>query len=307
VAAAVFGAVFFGFVVRPVAAVVIPAAVAVFLFLSSFPPFGLLRDQGYGSRYAPSVGRDAQWVDDKLGTGAKVSFLYDAGPFPFETSLTMLETQFWNSSVRSIANVGSHEVCAIPEQGHTLQPDGTIVDEKTKKPYAPEYVVTNPVLRLDGDVLGRRESLTLYRLHSPARMLSRLDDVFRDGWTGPWATYTRYPGPGAKPRTLDLVLSRVGLTFPDVASSVLVQLWKGTTAGPAKPLLSRTGTIHMRGRLSFRLPTPPPPFHVEVHFAVPFSPSQFGDPDRRQLGAQLRLRLLPRSVRASAPAPPGTP
>jgi hypothetical protein len=40
------------------------------------------------------------------------------------------------------------------------------------------------------------------------------------------------------------------------------------------------------------LPTPKPPFRLEIHTGSTFSPADFGSLDTRQLGAQVELRLV---------------
>jgi hypothetical protein len=60
---------------------------------------------------------------------------------------------------------------------------------------------------------------------------------------------------------------------------------RGPRAGQAT--VTRTWTLHSgRGHL-FTLSTPNQPFTVTVHIDPTFSPSQFGQADTRQLGAQV--------------------
>ncbi|MDP9307830.1 MAG: hypothetical protein M3P15_05930, partial [Actinomycetota bacterium] len=57
-----------------------------------------------------------------------------------------------------------------------------------------------------------------------------------------------------------------------------------------KPLATRKWIIHTGGARVFTFRTPPRRFQVTIHISPTFSPSQFGQPDTRQLGAQVAFR-----------------
>jgi hypothetical protein len=83
---------------------------------------------------------------------------------------------------------------------------------------------------------------------------------------------------------------------PDVPGHVRVQLipLRGRDAG--KAIVTRTWTIHSGASKTFSLAAPNRPFAVTVHTSPTFSPSQFGQADTRQLGAEVRFsysRLSP--------------
>jgi hypothetical protein len=65
------------------------------------------------------------------------------------------------------------------------------------------------------------------------------------------------------------------------------------TAIAGKSLAIRKWVIHTGGARTFTLRTPPRRFRVTVHIAPTFSPSQFGQSDTRQLGAQVAFRYRP--------------
>ena len=72
--------------------------------------------------------------------------------------------------------------------------------------------------------------------------------------------------------------------MPGHARIELIPL-RGARAGQA--IATRTWTLHSgRGHL-FSLSTPNQPFTVTAHIDPTFSPSQFGQADTRQLGAQV--------------------
>jgi hypothetical protein len=86
-----------------------------------------------------------------------------------------------------------------------------------------------------------------------------------------------------------VTLSRALWRGPDVPGHARVQVvpLKGPRAGQA--LVARTWTLHSGGGHAFTLPAPNRPFVVTVHVSPTFSPSQFGQADTRQLGAQVRF------------------
>jgi hypothetical protein len=55
----------------------------------------------------------------------------------------------------------------------------------------------------------------------------------------------------------------------------------------------RRWVVHSGKYRVFTLPTPRPPFRVEVQVNPPFSPSDYGQNDSRQLGAQVLFSFLP--------------
>jgi hypothetical protein len=57
--------------------------------------------------------------------------------------------------------------------------------------------------------------------------------------------------------------------------------------------------VHSGLQRVFSIPTPKPPFRIEVSISPTFSPSDYGGSDRRQFGAQVGFdfRGTPRSRR----------
>jgi hypothetical protein len=52
-------------------------------------------------------------------------------------------------------------------------------------------------------------------------------------------------------------------------------------------VVTRHWVIHARAERRFAFAAPRAPFQVHVHIEPTFTPSQFGRPDTRQLGAQV--------------------
>jgi len=81
-----------------------------------------------------------------------------------------------------------------------------------------------------------------------------------------------------------VTLARTAWTGKDVPGRVRIEL---APLGGGKPLELRTWVIHSGASRTFTLPAPRRRFQVTVHIEPTFSPSQFGLPDTRQLGAQV--------------------
>jgi hypothetical protein len=142
-------------------------------------------------------------------------------------------------------------------------------------------------------VVGRlrtaRGPWQLYRVEPPLRLESALEGIDPDGWMGKEAVYTAYGGPeGAS--TLEIVLSRRAWGGPDVPGNVRIDVTP--LLGSSRPTASRTGVLHSLGELRFRVPAPTLPFRVRLSVEPTFSPSDFGYPDQRELGAMPFLSLV---------------
>jgi hypothetical protein len=70
----------------------------------------------------------------------------------------------------------------------------------------------------------------------------------------------------------------------------------------------RHWVVRAGARKSFVIPTPRPPFRIEVAVSPTFSPSDYGESDRRQLGAQVSFSfsLAPPAGTGSRRAKPGS-
>ena len=114
--------------------------------------------------------------------------------------------------------------------------------------------------------------------------------IYGDGWAGADAAYSRFATTtGGR---LAVSLSRRLWTGPDVPGHVLVQLIPLSGRGAGKALVSRTTTLHSGQTKTVTLKVPNRPFTVTVHTSPTFSPSQFGQPDTRQLSAQVQFTYL---------------
>jgi hypothetical protein len=81
-------------------------------------------------------------------------------------------------------------------------------------------------------------------------------------------------------------------TGPDVPGHVLLQVIPLSGRGAGKALASRSTTLHSGQTKTVTLKVPNRPFTVTAHTSPTFSPSQFGQPDTRQLSAQVTFAYL---------------
>jgi hypothetical protein len=152
------------------------------------------------------------------------------------------------------------------------------------------YLLAEPGLGIVGDVVASPGPLALIRVDPPARIARRVDGLFADGWSGPRAGLTQFaPLPGGA-RRVRVRVSRQGWGGADVPGRVTITAGplRMTEAGPTvgKATARRAWTVHSGQARTFDIPVPPAPFRIEV-VTPTFSPAQFGQPDTRQLGAQL--------------------
>ncbi len=127
--------------------------------------------------------------------------------------------------------------------------------------------------------------------------------IFGDGWIGANATYTRWFTPFEQAGTMRVTISRRNWKGPDVPGHVRVvigrvgyrEVGSQLVFGITKVTAVRTWTVHSSLYRTLMLPTPAPPFQVQVHIDPLFVPAQL-DPrskDHRQLGAQVGFHFKP--------------
>jgi hypothetical protein len=269
---------FFALVPRRWGVVLAPIGIALFFVFASVTVLKAWQGQARATHDSQGT-NDLSWIDKTIGRDADAAFLltpdFQADPHP------LLQSEFWNRSVRRVFLLDALDPNGYPAIPTTLSPAGRLVTAPGTR--QPEYVVTAPGVDVDGKLVASTPRLALYRVSSPLRLDDRSAGLTADGWTGPDATYTRY-GPGAK-----IVL--VGLSRPElpaVPGRVRVELAsKGSTVAH-RAWLARSGS-----EKTFRFPAPPAPFSVRIQVAPTFSPSQFGLADTRQLGVRAKISALP--------------
>ena len=287
-AGALAAGVVFAAIPRRIAAPLTVGAVLAFLIGSSYSVFGGV--QGFAQATDGLTGAtNRSWIDDAVPANEQVAFLFGGAADPFAESKILWETEFWNRRLSSVYYLGQSEATGLPYLAASADPrTGRIA---VAGGTAPRYVVAPPTLELVGRQVAATSSLVLYKIRPPLQLGETVDGIYPDHWMGSDAGLTRYAGKG---RTIRVSLSRATWAGPDVPSRVRIAAGPATTGTDGslrmqKPTAVQTWTIHSSAQKTFTLPTPPPPYRVEVHIEPTFSPAQFGQPDTRQLGAQVEF------------------
>jgi len=269
---------FFVLVPRRWGVVLAPIGIALFLVFSSVTVLKAWAGQSRAT-HASQGTNELSWIDDKIGRDADAAFLFtpdlQADPHP------MLQSEFWNRSVRRVFLLDAADPNGYPAIQTTLSRDGRLVTAAGTR--QPKYVVTAPGVAIEGKLLASTPRLSLFRVSSPLRLVDRASGLTADGWTGAEATYTRYR-PGAKAVFVDL--SRPDLPAPP--SQVSVELVSNGSTVAHRAWVARANAEQI-----FRFKAPPAPFSVRIHVTPTFSPSDFGIADTRQLGVLAKIRALP--------------
>jgi hypothetical protein len=234
------------------------------------------------------------WIDKAVGRRATVDLVYTGDPEPDRSVMTMLQTEFWNQSVRMVDLLTPIFLCCIPQRRGEIDVANGSIRVPAKPAEPPRFVVAFPPLgELAGTRVASANGLTLVRAANPLRLASETSGVYSDGWTGASATYDRFTGS----RRVRVVVSRAAWAGPDVPGHVEL------TIGPLQrtvgsPRLARIAqrlrwTVHRGKTKTFVLHAPAEPYRVAVQLSPTFSPSDYGFGDARRLGAQVAFRPMP--------------
>jgi hypothetical protein len=264
---------------RRLAAVALPGGVALFLVLSSYAVYGAVHDHARAT-LALATPSEPSWIDKKIGTDAHAAYVYGSTSDLVGEAQIMWQTEFWNRSLDKVFTVGPLEPAPLAETPVALDP-GT---GRFATPGPVPYAVVPSTLDLAGTLLALRPPLALYRVAPPLRLAARLDGVYRDGWMGADASYTRYgPGPGG----VRVRISRRTWRKPSPRSRITIRtvpLGDARVATDSETLTMGTGVSR-----SFTLRTPKAPYQVLIHASPTFSPSDYGEADTRNLGAAVTV------------------
>lgn len=270
----------FVLVPRRFGTVALPAVVAAFLFLASYPLVTRMRGIARELEYY-AVGPNPSWID-AAADGADVGFL--TVPLPNEKDIFRVarETEFWNRSIGLHRPIAFGSDCVSPCA--TVDTTTGRIDLKpAASPY--RYMLTHRDAPVVGDAVASSppsivSPLVLYRVEQPLRLAERVEGLYADGWMGADAVFTRYAG---VPGLLEVVLSRTGWTGPSPPGHVTVDVTPLRGEGRSRT----TGVVRSGRETTIRLTPPKPPFQIRVHVEPTFSPATYGGGDARQLGAQV--------------------
>jgi hypothetical protein len=151
---------------------VLPVVVAAGLMLSSGLAWEREADVPAAFSVADTGGRT--WVDDALPQGARVTKLYvspPACPYTEQTRHALFLTELFNTSVDRVAAIGDSLSDGLAVDRVDVGAGGRLV-LAGGAPFAAEYVVTQPQIRLDAPrvATGTGEDLVLWRTDGPVRL-----------------------------------------------------------------------------------------------------------------------------------------
>jgi hypothetical protein len=273
---------------------VLPAGVAVFLALTSYSDFGSARFQAIAARAAPGVA-DVNWIDDRVGTDAKVVFINDQGLDGDPHSLW--QTEFWNRSVHPVLNLTAPQ--DVLGTSATIDPaTGRITaaaPDVARDAGTARYAVASATLELAGRVLEQPGRLVLYQVQQPLRIARSTSGLYTDGWTADTVSLTQYATPSPGPAVLVIRMERPSIGPP--VHSAQVTITAGALPEPGADVIpgKRVVTVPEGGTKTVRIPLQELPFHVDLTVTPTFSPAELGlSADTRQLGVRATFEVVPR-------------
>lgn len=243
--------------------------------------------------YLAELPKPLDWLDRATG-GAPA--LYIGQQVTNANPANLLE--FWNRSVQRVYSLDG----TAPGPGPTVTPNLASKFGTLEADPGYDWVVTDPGIRLVGRVVERkRNGWLLYRIAPPLRLEQSVSGIFGDGWLGSRreativkGTYSRFATPENRAGTIFVTVSRTG-GDSGIPGRVLIRV--GTLAlgdefhGAIDRLTEERGWVVKSGlSRTFAIPTPRPPFQVEVTVSPPFVPSAG---DLRWLGAQVSFDWKP--------------
>ncbi len=282
---------------RRVAAVALPVLLAgYFAYVSTV---SIDEASALARNLRETIPGNASWIDTRIGSRPKAVYLYGADPYPNHEPVVLWELKFWNRSLDRIYSLGAPSPAGLPVYTAQIAADGRLRSGSAQLA-ASRYVVANRSLTLVGHAVERNGDVTLYAARRPVALQTVVvAGVANDGWMGADATYDRYAASNKRGGTLTVTLSRRAWGGPDdKPGHATIEIGPlASDLGPSAMVAvtaRRTWTIHALSEKRFHLPAPPPPFQVRIHIEPTFSPADYGFPDKRQLGAQVKFAFRPR-------------
>jgi hypothetical protein len=252
----------------------------------------------FGTRITENFPRPLSWLD-AITHGQRALYLgqnVEAG-----SALGIWLTEFWNRSLKDVWSIDG----TAPGPGPVLTPDLVATNGRLNPDPGARYVIVEQGIDLDGTVVARPPASgrwTVYRLDGPLRLAHAQTGVFTDGWMGSASAYNQYATQSGEGGNVLVSLSRKTWGGPDKPGQVVIKvgpLVKGPDKQPhiGRVTASRRWTIHSGEHGTFVMPTPRPPFRVEVTIDPTFRPADYpGESDQRELGAQVGYRFYQRGT-----------
>jgi hypothetical protein len=230
-------------------AVLLPAAVGVFLLGSSVPVFTTYRSEARAARL-----QDRTWIDRTVGHNAHVIFLNTANFEPetlqgkiVQTFEPVWESEFWNRSFGGVVSLGVQEPSPLPQTGTALDwTTGQVVGVSSP------FVVARPRFQVLGESLARNGDMELFRTAGPVRLATAEEGVDEFGHMQGGSAFSGWV-PARAVRvylTAGPALIRVGTLVPQPGGGARI----GRRTGQVKLLNGGTTVVRL----------PPAPYRVDV-------------------------------------------
>jgi hypothetical protein len=239
----------------------------------------------FSDAFAAHLPRPLDWVDEATGGESAV---YVAQYVSDPTGIWSHE--FWNRSIKKVWSLDG----SAPPPGPTLTPDVVRLNGVLFPNPEVDYAVAEAGVDLVGPVVARRGTVRVIRIGPEMQVRRLLEGVFSDGWMGGKSAYSQYSTPGGRPGTMNVSLSRAG-GGANLHASVEIRLGPLVLDAKHQPRIARVTERRTwqfgnedEPTKEFAIPTPPPPFRVEVRISPTFRPSEIypGSGDIRRLGAK---------------------
>jgi hypothetical protein len=220
--------------------------------------------------------------------------------------------RFWNHSITHVWSLDG--TAPAP----TLSPDLAQADGRLfPNPTDVRYVLAEPGVDVVGKVVtqhwhidaGKRKLWTLVEFARPLRLAHSVLGLQPDSWiVAPdakqpaFSAYNQFATKGGRAGKVLVDISRVGWGgqgAADIPGHVTIRVGtlvrRDKQPGLGRITATRTWTVHARELKRFAIPTPKPPFRVEVTISPTFVIAQLDtrSSDRRHLGAQVGYAFSP--------------
>jgi hypothetical protein len=253
---------------------------------------------GYSRTVLTLIPSPRNWLDQAdHGTGA----IYIGQGIDSGHAFLINLVEFWNTSLKGVWSLDG----TAPGPGPTLTPDLAEANGRLYPDPPVDYVVTDSGINFVGRVVGTYSAADrtwrVFRIDHPLRTAQSVTGVSGDGWSGASAAYNQYATPRGRPGFLSVRLSRfAAYGVPAPPARVTLRLGRLVVGPDHEPALGRVTQVrHWVVRTyppdkvkqsattkTFVLPTPRPPFRLEVTVSPTFSLRDYGGTDARELGVQ---------------------
>jgi hypothetical protein len=241
------------------------------------------------------------WVDQQTGRSPT---LYLGQRIVDPNNLWL--TEFWNRSLKYTWSLDG----TAPGPGQTETPNimngqGQLQQQRGEVKYV---LLDSDLLSVRGRTKAKLGPWRLVRIDYPVSLTHATTGFYVDGWMGHKALYAQFasPKPG-RPGAVKVVVSRTGWGGTDVPGHVTIQVGKletkpggqGSSLALGPVTATRTWIVHSRQARTFIVPTPKPPYAVEVTITPTFVPALLDprSPDRRHLGAIVSFKPVAQARR----------